>query len=331
MLKHLFLAFAFFFSAGPVTAACEGRNLLGDLPPDQRAALDAAVAAAPYAAGNHWIARKSGSTINVIGTFHLYDERMEGPITGLDPVIRAADAVYLEATDAEMTQLQREIGRNPDILVIPHGDHTLPELLAPDEWALLSEEMRARGIPPFMAAKFRPWYVTMLLSMPPCAMETVTQQREGLDQMVMGVAEAAGVPTHPLEEFDTVFQVFLALSAEEQIDMVRATLPLVAQAEDLFVTMTEAYFTEEHRRIWELSRLQAVTAAGADSGKMEKDFALMEEALLNGRNRAWMEVILPAAENRSIVVAVGAAHLSGEEGVLNLLAEAGYELGRLPF
>lgn len=331
MLKRFFLALALLAPAGTAAALCEGRNLLAHLPTSQRAALDGAVANAPYATGNHWLATKPGSTINVIGTFHLFDDRMPGRMARLDPVIRTAEAVYLEATDTEMTRMQQEVSRSPDLVVIPHGEHTLPELLAPDEWASLSEEMRARGIPPFMAAKFRPWYVTMLLSIPPCAMETVTEMREGLDQMVMAAAASAGVPMHALEDFDTVFRIFGELSAEEQVDMVRATLPLTAQAEDLFATMTDAYFTEEHRRIWEFSRLQAIAAPGADPEEMEADFALMEEMLLTGRNHAWMKVILPAADGRHIVVAVGAAHLSGKEGIINLLAEAGYKVERQPF
>lgn len=319
------------FLAGPAAALCQGRDLLAHLPSMQRAALDRAVANAPFASGNHWRASKPGSTINVIGTFHLHDRRMDARAAGLELVVRAADSVYVEATDAEMQQLQREIGRNPDLLFIPRSDATLREALPEDEWQRLAAEMRARNIPPFMAAKFRPWYVTMLLSMPPCVMEEMLARREGLDRLIMDAAEAAAVPIEPLESFDTVFRIFSDMSQAEQIDMVRTTLALADQAEDMFATMTEAYFAQEHRRIWEFSRLQALAAPDADPAEMAADFAFMEAKLLTGRNRAWMDIILPAAEGRHIVVAVGAAHLSGPEGVLQFLAEAGYRLERLAF
>lgn len=327
----LMAALAALAEPGPALAQCKGQDLLKHLPTVQAIALDRAVANAPYATGNHWRATRPGSTINVIGTFHLFDDRMPGRMANLDLVVQAADAIYFEATDVELKRMQVEIGRNPELLFVSLSEPTLPEALDEAEWAKLSDEMSKRGIPGFMAAKFRPWYVTMLLSIPPCAMNQMTAAREGLDRLLMDAAEARGVPMLALEEFDTVFRIFGQLSQQEQIDMVRATLPLSAQTEDLFATMTEAYFAQEHRRIWEFSRLQSISAPGVDREKMAADFALMEEVLLNDRNRAWMEVILPAARGRHLVVAVGAAHLSGEQGILNLLERAGYRIERQPF
>ncbi len=330
MALRLIISLLLALAAAPAQAGCEGRNLLASMASVQRAALDRVVANSPYAVGNHWRASKPGSTVSVIGTFHMFDGRMPARMANLELVVRAADAVYLEATDAELSAMQAAIGRDPELMFIGRG-RTLPEQLTEAEWQQLSREMVARGIPPFMAAKLRPWYVTMLLAMPVCAMETLAQKREGIDRLIMDAAEEAGVEMKALEPFDTVFRIFGEMSEEEQLDMVRATLPLTSAAEDLFATMTKAYFDEEHRRIWELARLQAIAAPGADPVEMAKDFALMEEKLLLRRNRDWMEVILPAAEGRRIVVAVGAAHLSGEEGILNLLAAAGYKLERQPF
>lgn len=331
MPLRLILMLLGLLAAGPALALCQGRDLLAALPSVQARALETAVANAPFASGNHWRASRDGSTVNVIGTFHIFDRRMPGRMANLELVVRAADAIYLEATDAEMAEMQVAITRDPDLLFVPRKGATLPESLNADEWTSLSDEMRARGIPPFMAAKFRPWYVTMLLAVPPCAMEALATEREGLDRLVMDAAEANGVPLRALEPFDTVFRIFGAMSEAEQLDMVRATLPLASQAEDFFATMTEAYLAEEHRRIWEFSRLLTLATPGADPEKMAEDFALMEEQLLYGRNRAWMKVILDAAEGRHIVVAVGAAHLSGDEGLLRLLELAGYRLERQRF
>jgi uncharacterized protein YbaP (TraB family) len=311
-------------------AACGGRNILTDLAPGDRARLDVAVAAAPYPAGNHWRAKKAGSTVTVIGTFHMADPRMAGLIDRLGPEIAGADAIYLEATRAEMAALQEAVGKRPDLLFVNTGP-TLPERLDADEWQQVSREMAARGIPPFMASKFQPWYVTVLLGTPACAMEALSRNEGGLDTLIMDSADAAGVPTRALEPYDTVFHIFSTLSDADQLDMVRAALPMTALAEDMFATLTAAYFSQDHRLIWELSRQQALDSAGTDTAAVAEDFALMEEALLTGRNRAWMDVILPAAEGHEIVVAVGAAHLSGDAGLLNLLQRAGYSLERLPF
>ena len=159
----------------------------------------------------------------------------------------------------------------------------------------------------------------------------MSTQKQGLDAMVMQTAEGAGVPAHGLEPHDAVFRIFSVMDQAAQLDLVRAALPLADQAEDMFATMVSSYFTEDHRLIWEFSRVISLSGPGADPAKTAADFALMEKALLTDRNHAWTAVILPAANDRHIAVAVGAAHLSGPDGLLNLLSQAGYTLERRPF
>ncbi len=50
------------------------------------------------------------------------------------------------------------------------------------------------------------------------------------------------------------------------------------------------------------------------------------ELFLNRRNRNWIPVIEKMTAEKSAFIAVGAAHLPGEEGVINLLKKQGYVL-----
>jgi uncharacterized protein len=329
MMRHLIFAAVLSALSLPALAAptCAGRDLLTDLPESERAELEAVIAKDPYATGNWWRAEKGGSVIDVVGTFHMDDPRHDAFAARLEPVIAAADTVYLEATEVEMKALQAEIGRNPALMFITTGP-TLPEQLPEAEWQALAAEMTLRGIPAFMASKFRPWYLMVLLSMPPCAMEALQGKSEGLDARIQAMAKADGVPLAALEPFDTIFGIFALMDSADQIALVRAALPMAAQSEDMFATMTAAYFRGEHRLIWEFSRMAALKAPGMTPEDAAREFGRMEEALLTGRNRAWMKVILPAAAGHRIVVAAGAAHLSGPDGVLALLATAGYRLTR---
>lgn len=315
--------------AGPAAAdSCQGRDLLPTLAPDQRATLDRALAESPFASGNHWRAEKAGSSIDVIGTLHLYDPRMEPVAARLRPLIAAADEVWQEATDREIAQVKDAMARDPSLMVTTGP--TLPERLAPDEWQALSAEMSDRGIPPFMVSKFRPWYVTMLLGIPACAMADSLEGPTGLDQIIGRMATEEGTPTRALEPFDTVFRIFSTLTPEEEIDMVRLSLAQSDDAEDTFATMVESYFAENHRALWEFSRLSTLARA-EDPARTAQDFARMESALLTGRNRDWAGVLRVAAPGKRLVVAVGAAHLGGKDGLLDLLEADGYSLVRAPF
>lgn len=314
-------------AAGPVT--CAGRDLIAGLPPAERAALDAATAAAPYPAGNRWRATRDDSTIEIVGTFHIFDARMPARVARLLPAIRAADAVYLEATEKEIAELQRAMAERPELIAT--SGPTLPERLTAPEWQTLSAAMEARGIPAFMVSKFQPWYVSVMLSIPPCAMAAMAGGSTGLDRLINEAAKAEGTEVRALEPYDTIFRIFGAIPPEEQLDMIRAALPTAGQAEDLFATMTASYFREDHRQIWEFGRLAALAAAPGQAAKLEEDFRVMEEILITNRNRAWLTRIEAAAPGRRLVVAVGAGHLGGDSGLLNLLARAGYRLERQAF
>ena len=184
-------------TAGAQTPSCAGQDLIAALAPQARADLDRAVDSAPYPQGNRWRATRGARTIDIVGTFHIFDARMTAVSDRLTPVIAAADRVYLEATDREMAELQRAMTTRSDLLLTSGA--TLPERLSEKEWQDLSAAMTERGIPSFMASKFQPWYVSVLLSIPPCAMSAMAGGSTGLDHMIGQAAAAAGTETAALE------------------------------------------------------------------------------------------------------------------------------------
>ncbi len=98
-LRRFALGLCIALSPLPAAAACQGRDLLATLPGPERAALEAAVAAQPFAVGNHWRATRGGSTIHVIGTFHMFDvdSGMEDSATGFV----AATMIYVKPETAK--------------------------------------------------------------------------------------------------------------------------------------------------------------------------------------------------------------------------------------
>ena len=58
-------------------------------------------------------------------------------------------------------------------------------------------------------------------------------------------------------------------------------------------------------------------------------FKEMEQTLLIDRNQKWAPIIAGLVPGKTVVLAVGAAHLSGETGMLRSLEKMGYELSPL--
>jgi hypothetical protein len=87
----------------------------------------------------------------------------------------------------------------------------------------------------------------------------------------------------------------------------------------LFLEPTE----EEEELEW---RYGDFSAASKMLGEMKRDHPELYEQLLPERNRDWMPAIRRAlAGRRNVMVLVGAGHLPGEHGLIELLEHAGYK------
>ncbi len=308
-------------------AECRGPSFVDSLDPAKREGLRAAVAAVPYGEGLLWSAERDGARVLLAGTMHLPDPRHEALLAALAPAIRDANLVLLEVTPSEEAAMTRALAERPEIAVITNGP-TLLELLSPEDWDLVAAAARERGIPPFLAAKYRPWLLMMTLALPACALPGMAEGGGGLDHMIMEVAQAEGTPMAALEPWDTLFGLLGTGTMEEQLDLLRLSLLEPGSAEAVFVAMTEGYFAGRIAEVWKISRLSAdltpVGPAGAQA------FEMMDDALLGARNRAWVPVIEEAAAaHPRVLVAAGASHLPGEEGVLRLLEVRGWRITRL--
>ncbi len=317
----LVLSFQF---AAPARAQCQGENVLADLPREDLAAITAAANSVPYPKGNFWRATRGDEVITIAGTYHLSEPRHQATIKALAPQIQSATTVLVEAGPEEEKALMDLMARDPSLMVITEGP-TLYDQLPPEVWEDLSQAMADRGIPAFMAAKFRPWYVMAVLSIPPCAMAAM-DDRDGLDQLVIDTARAANVPVRGLEPFDTIFTIFGQFGEKGLEDMLISTLAMEDRSEDFHRTLVDSYFSGESRLTWELMRHVTLELPGYTPERVETEFAEMEEILMNARNRAWIPVLTRAAAEGPVFAAFGALHLSGKEGVLNLLEQEGFTI-----
>ncbi len=322
MIRYI-LAFCLLLG-GPAAAQCTGVNLIDALPDETRAILRARADAVPFPRGNFWRASRDGQTVTLIGTYHLDDPRHEATMAAFGPLLDTATALLVEAGPEEEAALQESLARDPSVILAPEGE-SLAETLPPEEWKALSAELKARGIPAFIGARFRPSYVSVLLALPPCAMAAAANPN-GLDKRLIAAAREKGVPVMAMEPFDTALGIFTALDAEVQEDQIRAALALAETGDDQLVTLAEAYFAGDSRIIWEWTRHISEGLPGMTPEKVAADFAMTEEILITRRNHTWVPVIEDAAAKGPIVAAFGALHLSGETGILRLLQLDGWTL-----
>lgn len=330
---RLILGLTAFLAASPAVAAeCVGRNLFDDLAPEQMAQIRKASDEIPYAHGTFWQAEKGDQKLFIAGTYHFEDPRHQRALDSFAPQIRDAAVLLVEAGPKEEARLSAAMTQQPDLLINLTGP-TLPERLAPAEWEKLSAAMEARGLPQVVVSKMKPWYVTMMLGVSPCIAKAMTSGEGdgGLDKMFIAQAEDTDTPIRALEPWDTVFGLFSDMTPEEEVEMIRVSLPTAEYADDYTVTLADSYFRGEIWDIWEFGRLDAYENSGLSREEVDRQFALFQGKLMDQRNESWIAPInaaaqQAAAQGQHVVVAFGALHLPGEKGVLRLLEQEGWSI-----
>ncbi|AUH34839.1 TraB/GumN family protein [Paracoccus tegillarcae] len=322
-------------SAQTSASDCVGNNLIDALPSETRAHLRNAVEDVPYHRGLLWRATKDDQHMTLIGTYHFPDPRHDATMARLQAPLRDAALVMVEAGPDEEARLAEALAEDPSLTVITDGP-TLPERLTTQEWQALSEAMAERGTPAVITSKLRPWFVSMMLGISPCMLRGINADGgvHGLDSMLIERADAMDVPVRALEPWDTVFSLFGDLTAEQEEDMIRATLPAAQYADNYAVTLTEAYFDADVWTIWEFGRFDAYENSGLSKAEVDEQMALTQTMLMDARNESWIAPLEQAAaeaaeQGRGVVAGFGALHLPGERGVLRLLQQNGWTIERL--
>jgi len=325
----LFLAFALTgFGPTQADARCTGKDLRKSLSPDARAMLEQQAAKIPFAQGNHWLATRNGQRIHIIGTQHFGDSRMHSVMRRLRPLIKSADVVFLEQTATQMASHSKNNNSQRQHYLLPKGI-TLPKLLSKEEWATLSMMAPLLDIPAHIAPHLQPWVYTMHFGGSRCGVRGITSQR-GLDARIERYATRNQVPVGGLERTEDGIKAFSSRPLRDQVKYLELTMRSQAENDDHLITLRESYFDGKLAEGRLLSQQLRFNNQGVSRREAIRLIAQLDRALLDRRNKAWLPVILRRKEP-VLFIAVGAAHLAGQNGLLSLLQRNGFELQRAKF
>ncbi len=315
------------------SANCAGQNLYPSLPASERQALEAKAAQVPFSEGLLWRAEKDGVVSHLIGTFHVHLPEHAAMVARLEELTPKPEKVFLELTEEDQLGFQRHLTENPDSYLIQSGP-SLIDRLGPDLWDRVVVQLEERGMPPFLAARYQPWFLGMTLMLPPCAFDVVKSGKKGLDQQIAAMAQSNNLPTASLDSIDGLLTMLASDPLEEQMEDLRWSLSLNTDlaAPDLMGTVIEMYLKETIQLIWEFNTSETYKNAAGDENKSRLTTLLKqaEDDLIIARNTTWARVLSTELAQTPALVAVGALHLPGNHGVLKQLQNAGFTLTRVP-
>jgi uncharacterized protein YbaP (TraB family) len=222
--------------------------------------------------------------------------------------------------------MEQRIATDPTFAFDPNAPG-LSEQLDARGLEIMAEALSTRGMTLEAAEYMRPWLLFTLLGFPACHLQAIATGAEPLDAVMAQRAGDRQTPVLGLETYEQALSAFQRVRPEQFISLMVETGALIDREEDIFRTNTDLYVAGEITAINEFSiYLSETEGQRADARALNGE--IMAE-LLDVRNRAWMPAILREVRAGNAFVAVGALHLPGTVGLIELLRAEGFNVSRL--
>lgn len=244
----------------------------------------------------------------LFGTVHMICKEDAFLSNNLMNAIKDADRVYLEL---DMDNLFEMVGAMMKMKM--NNDTTLADLLTPEEYQLAKKyfEEKVTMLPFSVLETYKPLVASSLL------MESnmVCDAQVAMEQLVMEEAKKNGKRIDGLETMAYQMSIF-------------DSIPYKVQAQELFKSISsddkKNDGDKEFKELIKAYKDQDLKKLGEMISKTDQGMMQYEDILLNNRNRNWVIKLKTLLQDKSLVIAVGAGHLPGDKGVINLLRKEGY-------
>ncbi len=262
-----------------------------------------------------WKIQSKTNTVYVLGSLHFFKKDLYPLRETIENAFGQSEVLVVEAevNDIKKVDIQKLVDR----AFYPAND-ALEKHVSPEIFERVVKETGGLGIPLELLTKQKPWFLAMTL----VALESLKlgfDPNLGIDKFFLSKAD--GKKILELESLDYQIDLLSGFSDKEQELF-------------LFYTLRDLKIMEE-----ELGQLTLAWTSG-DSKTMEsilkrsisedERFAFILEKLVYERNRKMASKIETFLRTReTYFVVVGAGHLVGDQGIVELLKRKGYVVEQL--
>ncbi len=267
--------------------------------------------------GIFWrIEGKGAKPSHILGTFHTADQRVLDLTATIGDALKAASSVTLERV------MTYEDGLKVQEAMALSGRRDLQDILGKKLFNEVALAARAYRMRPSDLRGMKPWAVYLMLGSPPGEAIRQGMGTPFLDYMLQQAGEQMGKPVYGLERVEDVFGFFDQLSRAQQVALVEAALRFNYHVDNHFHKALRYYLRAD----------MAGLMAYFDRQYRMKDqtlAALIQAHFIDERNAVMVRNMQKQLKTGRAFIAVGAAHLPGEKGVLHLLEKRGYRVTRV--
>jgi len=255
-----------------------------------------------------WSLQKDGKPAGyLLGTIHSEDPRVLDFSADFLGKLRETSIFAMELVpDMAMLASLTEYMQNP-------AGTTLESLLGADRYALLLSTLSIYKVPTESINRMKPWAAMMTLSTKP------PETGFFMDLSISLRASGNGLTTIGLETLEQQLSFLQEMPLEMQLELLDQAIEEFGQVKQAHDEMVDVYLKNDLQELQALSDEQ-LTGVSVEAGEY------FMEAGIRARNLRMVESLWPYLETSRVFVAVGALHLPGDDGLINLLRRKGYEL-----
>lgn len=245
----------------------------------------------------------SGKVSYLLGTIHTDDERITDFSSKITKALEQSEVFMMETIPPS----------DSSIFMMKQGN--VAQLINEDELQQVMQLCIQHSMPLDYALHMKPWLLAVLFDLPK-SMSSLS-----MDEKLLMAAIEKSKKVKGLEENAAHFSMLDSISIDEQMVMLRAVLKRTqVDKERDFETLISTYKTGDLKKIGDLD--EAITG-----GMLPKElWGKMKVKLIDERNQGMAEGLIATTADTSVFAAVGAAHLGGDDGILNRLVSAGYKV-----
>ncbi len=262
-----------------------------------------------------WKISKNDKTLYIGGTIHFLSKddyplpkAFDEAYSKSSKLVFEADLSKLNSPEFQQALLQKMIFTDGQNLTQVLNDETISKLGA---------FLKSRGIPLAGMLNLKPSMVSLTLTV--TELQRLKLADAGVDQIYYKKAVEDKKDLGELETVEQQLQYLVTMGEGNEDEMIQYTIRDLEELPKILKSMKEA---------WRVGNDSELYSIGIKPFK--KDFPGIYKSILIDRNKSWIPQIEEFLKDDSIeLILVGALHLIGEDGVIEILKNNGYVVEKL--
>lgn len=241
----------------------------------------------------------------LFGTMHILCASDAKLSTNLRNIIRDSKEIYFEIDMDNMAELMgamKYLRMNDGVKI--------SDLLTEAEYERVKDyfEKNKAMLPFSMMNRFKPYFVSSLIG----EKIMTCEKKNGMEELIMRESKQYSKSIKGLETTEFQASIFDSIPYDKQAKDLLAYIDSIDNYRDVTLQMVNVYREQDLEKMDELMK------------KSDPGMESYMDLLLYNRNRRWVTIMPDSMKEGSVLFAVGAGHLPGEDGVIKLLQKKGY-------